>query len=138
MARIRRIHASDARSARILTLTVSREDSVSSTPAESNGTNLVRARDHPHSVDEAVDKRLADALAVLEQPWRKRGADDGGVLSRVDHAGGFFVLERRLDVLEERDGERVALVDVGNVDVVAGFGVVVREEAGVFEFPTED
>lgn len=47
-------------------------------------------------------------------------------------------LEGRLDVLEEGDGEAVALVDVGEVAIESCFGVLIGEEAGVGEFPTED
>lgn len=49
-----------------------------------------------------------------------------------------MVLQRGLDVLEEGDGKAVALVDVWDVAVEAGFGVVVGEEADVGEFPAED
>lgn len=49
-----------------------------------------------------------------------------------------MVFEGWLDIVEERDRERIALVDVWDVGVEAGFGVVVRQETDVLEFPTED
>ena len=42
-------------------------------------------------------------------------------------------LEAGLDVLKEGDGQRVAVVQVGDVNVQAGFGVFVGEEADVGE-----
>lgn len=46
--------------------------------------------------------------------------------------------EGRFDVVEEGDGEGVALVEVGDVAVEAGLSVFVGEEADVGEFPAED
>lgn len=47
-------------------------------------------------------------------------------------------LERWFDVLEEGDGQAVALVDVREVAIEACFGVFVGEKASVGEFPTKD
>ena len=59
--------------------------------------------------------------------------------------GGFFrdgklfsFLEWGFDVLKKRDWERVALMEIWNVGVEAGEGVLVGKEAGVGEFPAED
>lgn len=47
-------------------------------------------------------------------------------------------LERGLYILQERNGEGVAFVEVGDVGVEACEGVLVREQAGVGEFPAKD
>lgn len=125
MAGIRRIDTSDAGTVRVLGWPVRLEDCVPPSPTEANDTNLVGTGDHLNGVDEAIDKRLADAFTVLEQPWRKRRGDRRGVLGRVDHPGTLFVLETGLYTLEEFDWKRIALVNVGNVGVEASFGVSV-------------
>lgn len=125
MTSIRGINASNGGTFRILGRAMRLEDSVPPSPTKANGTNLVRAGDHPYGVDKAINERLANALTVLEQPWRKDRGDRRGVLDGVDHTSIFFVLERRLYTLEERQWKRVALVDVGNIGVEASFGIVV-------------
>ena len=75
---------------------------------------------------------------MLQQPRTQGRRDDGGVLCFVGCREGFLLLQRRLNVLEEIDVERVAFVEVGKVAVEAVLGVFVREESGVLEFPAED
>lgn len=107
-------------------------------PAEPDGPNLVRAGHHAHGVDEAVDQRPRDTLAVLDEPRTQRGGHDGGVLGLVDHAERLLLLERGLDVVEEGDGQGVALVEIGHVGVKARFGVLVGQQADVGERVAED
>ena len=47
-------------------------------------------------------------------------------------------MEGRLDVLEEIDGEGVPFVEVREVTVEAMLGILVGEQSGVLEFPTEE
>ena len=86
VARERCIHPADARAVFVLGLPVRLQDGVAaapgsshqhhwphearerSIPAEANRPDLVRARDHAHGVDEAVDLRATDPLAVGDQP----------------------------------------------------------------------
>ena len=49
-----------------------------------------------------------------------------------------MLVEGRLDVLEEIDGEGVSFMEVGEVAVEAVLGVLVGEQAGVLELPTEE
>ena len=75
---------------------------------------------------------------MFYEPRTQCGGDDGGVLGFVDETVLFLVFEGWFDVLEEGHRERIALVDVWDVDVEAGFGVVVGQETSVLEFPTKD
>ena len=75
---------------------------------------------------------------MLDEPRAQGRRDDGGIFGLVSNAEGFLGLEIGLDVLEEGDGERVALVDIGHVAVEAAFGVFIGEEADVGKFPAED
>ena len=74
---------------------------------------------------------------MLNKPGAQRCGDDGGILGFVDKGGILAVFEGRFDILEEGEWERIALVDVGDVAVESGFGVVVGEEADVLEFPAK-
>ena len=75
---------------------------------------------------------------MLDKPRAQRCGDDGGILGFVDEGGVLAVFEGWFDILEEGEWERVALVDVGDVAVESGFGVVIGEEADVLEFPAKD
>lgn len=75
---------------------------------------------------------------MFREPGTQRGGHDGGVLGLVDHAERLLLLERGLDVVEEGNGQGVALVEVGHVGVEARFGVLVGQEADVGEFIPED
>lgn len=111
---------------------------VPAAPAEADDADLVRAGDHADGADEAVDERLADGLAVCHEPGAQRRARLGGVRRLLEQALLLAHGERRLDGLQELDGEGVALVHVWDVGVEAGLGVVVGEEADVLEFVAED
>lgn len=134
----RRIHPTNTTPLARLFLPMSLQDGIPPAPAEAQRADLVRARDHAHGVDEAVDEGSRHAFAVRGQPGAEGGGDDGGVFGLVAHAEGLLRFEGGFDVLEEGDGEAVAVVEVGEVAVEAGFGVFVGEEAGVCEFPAED
>lgn len=75
---------------------------------------------------------------MRDEPGAKGGGYKGGVGGFFGHGEGFLLLERRFDILEEGNGEGIAFVEVGQVGVEAGEGVLVGEEAGVVEFPSED
>lgn len=114
------------------------QDGVAPSPAEPHGADLARAGQRAQGVYEAVDQGRGNGFAVAEQPGAE-GYGDGG------RVGGFFGEGERgaggewgFDGCEEGDGEGVAGVDVRDVDVEAGEGVAVREEAGVGEGPAED
>lgn len=75
--------------------------------------------------DEGGDEWAGDSLAMSDEPGRQRGGH---------HAGGFRFLQKRLllpdlegrlDALQKGKRNAVSLVDVGDVDVETGFGVVV-------------
>ena len=152
MARKRRVHPADTRAVRILGLPVRLQDGVAAAPksttsapqrrrsgaakvplpAEPNRPDLVRARDHTHGIDEGVDLRAADALAVADQPRAQRGRHDGRILRLVHQRELLLVLQRGLDVLQEGQRERVPVVHVRDVAVeAAGFGILVGEQAYV-------
>lgn len=40
--------------------------------------------------------------------------------------------------MEERDWQGVALVNIGDIAIEPSLGIIVDEEANVFEFPAED
>lgn len=134
----RRIHPTNTTPLARLLLPMSLQDRIPPAPAEPQRADLVRAGDHAHGVDEAVDEGSRHAFAVRGQPGAKGGGDDSRVFGFVGHAEGLLRLEGGFDVLEEGDGEAVAVVEVGEVAVEACFGVLVDEEAGVDEFPAED
>ena len=114
------------------------QDTVPPAPAEADRADLAGPRDLLDVLDEALNQRQRDALAVCGEPGAERRGDGGRVLGFVDQAGGLLVLEGRLDVLQEGDGQGVSLVHVRDVGVEAGGGVVVGEEADVGEFVAED
>ena len=114
------------------------EDRISPSPAESNGANLVSARCGAQGVDETVENRLDDALAMLDEPGAQSGGDDGRILGLVRHTQRFLRFKVGFDIIEEGDGQRVALVQVRDVAVEAAFGsVFVGEKADVGEFPAK-
>lgn len=135
---IRRIHAPNIATLPALLLPVGLQNRIPPSPAEPDCPNLVRAGYHTHGVDEAVDQRPRDTFAVLGEPRTQRGGHDGGILGLVDHAERLLLLERGLNVVEEGDGQGVALVEVGHVGVKARFGVLVGEEADVGECVPEN
>lgn len=75
---------------------------------------------------------------MLDKPGSKSRGNNGGIRGFLGYGEGFSFLEGRLDVLEEGDGERVALVEVRDICVKAGERVLVGEETDVVEFPAED
>lgn len=75
---------------------------------------------------------------MFGKPRAKGRGYDGCVLGLVHQASLLSVLQGRLDVLEEGQGKGVAFVDIWNIAVEAGLGVIVSEEADVLEFPAED
>ena len=58
---------------------------------------------------------------MAEQPGAKRGRNDGGILRLVHQRKLLAIFQRRLDILEERDRERISVVEIRNVayDVLA-------------------
>lgn len=121
-----------------LLLSVRLQNGIASAPAEADSANFVGTRDLANGINEARDQRLRDAFAVLDQPRAKRCGNNGGVLGFVNDAGVLAVLERWLDVVQEGEGQRVAFVNIWNVAVEAGFGIVVGEKADIFELPAKD
>lgn len=118
MASINSVHSADTTTLRCLCLAVSLENGITPTPAESNGSNFVRARYHADGVDEAINEWSSDTLTMLRKPRAEGCRDDGGILCFVGYAEGFLDFEGGLDVLEEGDGEGVALVEVGDIAYV--------------------
>lgn len=114
------------------------QDSISATPTETNRTDRVSTRCHLDRVDEALNQRLANTLAMLEQPRSQRSANLGSLDALVDDRQVLAHLERRLSVLQELNGQGVAVEEVGDVDEEAGCGVLIGEEAGVVELVAED
>ena len=134
MARVGRVDATAAHRFGAARL----QDGVAPAPAEADGADLGRAWDVAHGVDEGRYDGLADGFSVTDQPWPKGGGHDRRVLYFVHDAQCFLLLGRWFDVLEERVGERVARVQVGDVAVKARLGVFVGEETDVGESPAED
>ena len=135
---IRRIHAPNITPLSALSLPVGLQNRIPPSPAEADGADLVRTGRHAHRIDEAVDQGPRDTFAVLGEPRPQGGRHDGGILGLVDQAERFLRLERGLDVVEEGQGQGVALVEVRHVGVEARFGVLVGEEADVGELVAED
>lgn len=138
VAGIRSIHAADVFAALRLGSSVCFEDGIPPAPAEPYRADLVCAGDHAHGVNETVNDGLADGLTVFYEPRPQCGGYDGGVLGFVDQTLLFPVLEGWFDILEEGYRERIALVDVWEVDVETVFSVGIGQETGVLELPTED
>lgn len=114
------------------------EDGVAAAPAESHGADLVGPGSCAEGIYEAVDERFGDAFTVRYEPGAQCCGYDGGVGCFFGDCEFCLFFEGGLDVLQEGDGEGVAVVEIGEVDVEAGCGVGVGEEAGVGEFPAED
>lgn len=105
---------------------------------EASTTYLVCARNTLDGIDEATDNGLSNALAMFRQPRTKRGHHINRFFCLVDYSLLLFGLQRRLDALQELNRQGVALVDVWDVAVEAGFGIVVGEQSDVLELPSED
>ena len=73
-----------------------------------------------------------------DEPGTQGCGDNGGVFGLVHEGELLLVGEAGFYVLEEGEWEGVPLVDVRDVGVKTSTGVVVGEEADVFEFPAED
>lgn len=75
---------------------------------------------------------------MFDQPRRKRQADGCSGLRLVDDALLLADLGGWLDGLQELNGQAVSLMEVGDIAVEAGLGVVIGQEADVLEFIAED
>ncbi len=62
------------------------KDRVSAAPAEPDGADFVGPWSHTDSVDEAIDDRLRNSLAVLDEPRPQSSRNENGVLGFVGHA----------------------------------------------------
>ena len=138
MTGISRVDTANTAPRPILGLPVRFQNCISPAPAEPNGADLVRSGGHPDSVDEAINDRLGNALAMLCEPRPQGSRNESGILGFIGNAQCLLVLQVRLDVVKEGDGQGVALVHIGDVGVEAGFGVFIREETGIGELPAED
>ena len=135
---IRRIDASNITTLSTLALPVGLQDRISPSPAEPNRPNLVRAGYHAYGIDEAVDQRPRHTLTVFDEPRTQSGRHYGGVFGFVDYAKSFLRLEGRFDIVEKRNRQRVALMEIRHVGVEARFGVCVGQQSDVGEFVAED
>lgn len=75
---------------------------------------------------------------MFGQPRAQRGHDIDRLFSLVEETFLLLDLQGRLDALQELNGKGVALVNIRDVAVEAGFGVVVGQQAHVLELPAED
>jgi hypothetical protein len=114
------------------------QDSISSSPAESNSPDLSCAWNRAHIGYELVDEGLRDSFAVLDQPGWQSCSNGCSCLRLVDEGQLLSSFEWGLDALEEVEWNRIALMDIGNVAVEACFGVVVGKQADILEFPAKD
>ena len=135
---IRGVHAPNIATLPTLFLPVGLQNRIPASPAEPDCANLVRARYHTHRIHEAVDHGPRNAFTVFGEPGAQSRRHDGGVLGLVDDAERLLRLERRLDVVQEGNGQGVPFVEVGDVCVKTRFGILVGEEADVGEFVPED
>lgn len=103
-----------------------------------NCANLVGTRNHPHGIDETINDRLADSLAMGDQPRAKRRSSFSGLDPLLQHCQVLSYLQRRLAVVEELNVDRIALEDIRNVYVEAVLGVDVGQQSSVDELPAED
>jgi len=114
------------------------QNSVPPSPAETNDANLVRAWNVAGLVNEVLNQRTSNRLAMANQPRTEGCARLCRRGSAVDHGARLTLRKTWLDGVKEADGKGVAFVDVGNIDCEASFGIVVCEEAYVVELPSED
>ena len=135
---IGRIHAPNVTALSTLILPVSLQNRIPPSPAEPDCADLIRARYHAHRIDEAVDQGPGDTFAMFGKPWTQSGRHNGCILGLVNQTELLLRLEIGLDVVQERNRQGVALVEVGHVCVEAGFGIFVGEEADIGEFVAED
>ena len=117
---------------------VSGENGVSTSPAETNDTNLVGAGNEANLLDEILNQGACDALTVLEQPWTKSCAGLCGCGSLLSKATGLALRLLRFNGLQERDGQRVALVNVGDIGGEPCVGVLVCQQTDIGKLPAED
>ena len=122
---IRRIDAPNITSLSTLVLPVGLKDRITPSPAESNCTNLIGAGYHAYGIDEAVDQGPRDTFTVFGKPWAQSGRNYSGIFGFVDQAERFLRFERRLDIVEKRDWQRVALMEIRHIRVEARFGIYV-------------
>lgn len=119
-----------------INLSVCGQNRISSSPAETNGSDLDAWS--ANTLDEGINQRLGNALLVLEKPWSECGSDIECSLCFLEKTGVLLDFEGWLDGVQEFNGKRVALVNIGNVAVETVLGVVVGEKANVLELPSED
>ena len=106
-------------------LSVRGQDSIPSSPAESNSSNLSSAWDCAHVGDELVDEGLRDRFAVLNQPWWQSCSNSGSGFRLVDESLMLPCFERGFDALEKVEGDGISLMNIGYIAVEACLGIVV-------------
>lgn len=113
------------------------QDSIPTSPAEPDCPDLVRTWYLAHRVHESVNQRSRDCLAMLDQPWPKCRRYNGRVLRLISQGESLLFLERRLDVLQELDRQRVAFVEVGEVAIKPILGILIGKESCTTWFPSQ-
>lgn len=72
---------------------------------------------------------------MFYKPRRKSDSYITSCFCFVERGEVFTILERRLDGLQEIEGNAITLVKVGDVSIEAGLRIVVSEEANIIELP---
>ena len=101
------IDAANVRPATILLLTMGLQNSVTTTPAKANSTNLVGARRHANGVDETINERLANSFRMLGEPSTQGRRHNCRVLCLVYHRKALLRLDVGLDIIEETRWQRI-------------------------------
>jgi len=65
---------------------------------------------------------------MLDQPWPKRRRNNGSVFRLISQRQVLLFLKRRLNVLQEINRQRIALVEVGKVAIKSILGILVGKE----------
>src|SRR4051812_35894975 len=111
---------------------------IASLATAASSTYLICARDILDGIYEATDDGLCDGLTMFRQPRAQRGHKIDCLFSLIDQSFLLFDLQRRFNALHEFNRQGIALMDIRNIAVKAGFGIIVGQEADVVEFPAED
>lgn len=116
----------------------SREDRIPSSPAEADDADFARSGDFTDCGDEYFNEGLGYGFPVFKHPWGKSSAYCGGGFGLVDEGLLLSIFEWRFNGLKKVDGERVALMNIGNITVETSFGIVIGEKADIFKIIAED